>query len=116
MISAFLRAHQKNLHFNKLPFDSNVPSGLKATLPGLFFPKSVEGRSHLEFLLKTQIPCHSVALEWGLGNWSFNKCLCGTKDQAGAGDTVFENECVLWARGTSSCRSATYSLCDFGVS
>lgn len=39
-----------------------------------------------------------MALEWGAGNRSFNKALCGTKDQASLGNTIHSNECVLWVR------------------
>ena len=37
--SASLRASQKNLHFNKLPSDSNVHSSLRATLLEMFIPQ-----------------------------------------------------------------------------
>lgn len=49
LLSVSLRARQKNLHFNKLPFDPNIHSSLKAMLLELFVRRA---EHHLGGLVK----------------------------------------------------------------
>lgn len=91
--SIFESKSEKNLHFNKFPSDSNIHSSLRVTLLELLFPPNLLSiEVTWESLLKVWIPSQShgdfssVALEWAVWEGSFNKCLCGPKDQASLGN------------------------------